>query len=174
MSFLCYNLWVMTIIKDILGVEHNINCIACSIQDGQITLPVERISETNYFVAEQDLEYPIEGFVILVSKRHIKSILEFTTEEEKDFSSFLINCRKAMKEKLGIENVTIIQEEPTSSSHFHVWLFPWHSWMSNYKKKINNIMEIMDLAKKEHSNEAELSKIKESSKKLKEYFNSYI
>ena len=87
MSFLCYNLWVMTIIKDILGVEHNINCIACSIQDGQITLPVERISETNYFVAEQDLEYPIEGFVILVSKRHIKSILEFSSSLKQDLIS---------------------------------------------------------------------------------------
>jgi diadenosine tetraphosphate (Ap4A) HIT family hydrolase len=160
----------MVVIKDISGIEHNIDCIACSIQSGEVALPVERIAETNYFVAEQDFEYPIEGFTVIVAKRHIKSFLEFTDEEQKDFISFLIKCRKAMKEKLGIEEITIIQEETTNSSHFHIWLFPWHSWMSDYKKKIDNVMKIMEMAKKEHSNEVELLKIKESTKKLKEYF----
>lgn len=159
-------------IKDISGIEHNIDCIACSIQSGEVALPVERIAETKYFVAEQDFEYPIEGFVIIVAKRHIKSVLEFTDEEQKDFNDFLIKCRKAMKEKLGINEITIIQEEATSSSHFHMWLFPWLSWMSDYKRKIDNVMKIMEVAKKEHSNEAELLKIKESSKKLKEYFSN--
>lgn len=160
----------MVTIKDISGVEHEIDCIACSIQSGKVALPVEMIAETKYFTAEQDFEYPIEGFVILVSKRHIKSILEFTEEEQKDFSNFLIECRKAMKEKLGIEAVTIVQEETSSSSHFHVWLFPWLPWMSEYKRKVNNVMNIMDTAKKERSNEIELTKIKESNQKLKEYF----
>lgn len=160
----------MVTIKDISGIEHEIKCIACSIQSGEVALPIERIAETEYFVAEQDFEYPIEGFVIVASKRHIKSILEFTKEEQNDFSNFLIECRKAMKEKLGIEEVTIVQEETSSSSHFHVWLFPWLPWMSEYKRKVNNVMKIMDVAKSERSNDVELLKIKESTKKLKEHF----
>jgi len=160
----------MVAIKDISGVEHNIDCIACSIQNGEIPLPVERIAETEYFVAEQDFEYPIEGFVIIASKRHIKSILEFTDGEQTDFTRFLIKCRRAMKEKLGIDEITIIQEEPSSSSHFHVWMFPWRPWMFEYKRKVNNVMKIMDFAKEGRSNESELIKIKESTKKLKEYF----
>jgi diadenosine tetraphosphate (Ap4A) HIT family hydrolase len=161
----------MVIIKDILGTEHNVGCIACSIQNGEVSLPVERIAETKYFVAEQDFEYSIEGFVIIAAKRHIKSVLEFTNEEQKDFNDFLIKCRKAMKEKLGIDEITIIQEETTSSSHFHVWLFPWLSWMSDYRRKVDNVPKIMELAKREYSNKDNLLKIKESSKKLKEYFS---
>ncbi len=157
-------------IIDIGGIEHEIICIACSIQNEEIALPVERIAETRHFVAEQDFEYPIEGFIIIASKRHIKSILEFTNEEQADFTQFLIKCRKAMKEKLGIDTITIVQEETSSSSHFHVWMFPWLPWMSEYKKKVSNVMKIMDIAKEERSNESELNKIKESTKKLKEYF----
>ncbi|MCX6735537.1 MAG: hypothetical protein NTZ13_00445 [Candidatus Parcubacteria bacterium] len=160
----------MVTIKDISGTEHNIDCIACSIQSGEVSLPVERIAETEYFVAEQDFEYPIEGFVIIASKRHVKSILEFTDAEQTDLCRFLIKCRRAMKEKLGIDEITIVQEEPSSSSHFHVWMFPWHSWMFEYKRKVNNVMKIMDFAKEEYSNEFELIKIRESTKKLKEYF----
>ena len=160
----------MVTIKDISGIEHEINCIACSIQSGEVALPIERITETEYFVAEQDFEYPIEGFVIIASKRHIKSVLEFTKEEQKDFSNFLIECRKAMREKLGIEEVTIVQEETSSSSHFHVWLFPWNPWMSEHKRKVNNVMKIMDIAKSERSNDIELAKINVSNSKLKEYF----
>ena len=160
----------MVKIIDIAGKEHEINCIACSIQNGEVELPVGRIAETEHFVVEQDFGYPIEGFMILVSKRHIKSISEFTDDEQKDFIDFMMKCRNAMKEKLGVEEITIIQEEPSSSSHFHVWLFPWLPWMSGYKKKVNNVMTIMDIAKKERSTTDELEKIKEASAKLKEYF----
>lgn len=160
----------MVVIKDISGVEHEIKCIACAIQSGKVALPIERIAETEHFVAEQDFEYPIEGFVIIASKRHIKSVLEFTNEEQKDFSNFLTECRKAMKERLGIEEVTIVQEETSSSSHFHVWLFPWLPWMSEHKRKVNNVMNIMGIAKAERSNDIELVKINESNTKLKEYF----
>lgn len=160
----------MVKIIDIGGVENEISCIACAIQSGEVSLPVERIAETQHFVAEQDFEYPIEGFVIIASKRHIKSILEFTDEEQVDFTKFLIECRKAMKAKLGIETITIVQEEASSSSHFHVWMFPWLPWMSEYKRKVNNVMKIMEIAKQEKSNEIELGKIKESTKKLKGYF----
>lgn len=159
----------MVKIIDIGGTEHEINCIACAIQSEEVTLPVERIAVTKYFVAEQDFEYPIEGFVIIASKRHVKSILEFTDEEQLEFTQLLIECRKAMKEKLGIEEVTIVQEETSSSSHFHVWLFPWLPWMSEYKRKVNNVMPIMDIAK-QNSTEIELRKVKDAAKLLKEYF----
>lgn len=159
----------MAKIKDIGGVEHEITCIACAIQSGEILLPVERIAETKYFVAEQDFEYPIEGFVIIASKRHIKSILEFTAEEQLDFTAFMIKCRAAMKEKLGIDVITIVQEESSSSSHFHVWMFPWLPWMSEYKRKVDNVMKIMEEAKSSFD-EANLGIVKEAAGRLKEYF----
>lgn len=136
-------------IKDISGAEHTIDCIACAIQTGQVTLPIERIAETEHFVAEQDFEYPIEGFVIVASKRHIRSITELSEGESTNLMQFLISCRKAMREQLGISEITIVQEEHSSSSHFHIWLFPWLSWMDEhgYRRKVTDIAAVMKEAK---------------------------
>src|SRR3990167_9499118 len=156
-------------ITDISGIKHEVSCIACAIQSGTVALPVERIAETEYFVAEQDFEYPIEGFLIIASKRHIKSVMELTNEEQKDFIAFLSKCRMAIKEKLGIDEITIVQEETSSSSHFHVWLFPWLSWMDAKRKKISSIMEIMDMAKTQNSTQG-MDRIKQAAAILQEYF----
>lgn len=156
-------------IKDTSGVEHDIECIACAIQNGEVTLPVERIAETEYFVAEQDFEYPIEAFVIVASKRHVKSILDLSEEERADLMSFLFSCRKAMKTQLGIDEVTFVQEEHSTSSHFHVWLFPWLPWMDEkgYKRKVSEITSIMKVAKDKSMTEENTRTLRVSAQKLK-------
>lgn len=160
----------MVKIIDISGVVCEVSCIACAIQSGTVNLPIERIAETKFFVAEQDFEYPIEGFIIIASKRHIKSVTDFTEEEQKDFIKFLVRCRREMKQILNIDEITLIQEETSSSSHFHVWLFPWLLWMSGYKKKVSSVMEIMDMAKRERSTISNIEEIKLISKKLSNHF----
>lgn len=161
----------MVRLVDISGVEYDISCIACAIQSGEVALPVKRITETEHFVAEQDFEYPIEGFVIVASKRHVKSLEELTEDEQKDLISFLVKCRKAMREGLAIEEVTIVQEETSSSSHFHVWLFPWHQYMSeDYKKKISSISEIMAKVKGNTSPEV-FQRVESANIKLVDYFS---
>ena len=156
-------------IKDTSGVEHDIECIACAIQSDAVSLPVERIAETEFFVAEQDFEYPIEAFVIVAAKRHIKSILELSEDERNDLMSFLFSCRSAMKTQLGIDEVTFVQEEHSSSSHFHVWLFPWLSWMDEegYKRKVGDITAIMKAVKDKPRTEQDMQILRDSAQKLK-------
>ncbi|MBI2024456.1 hypothetical protein HYT00_03665 [Candidatus Giovannonibacteria bacterium] len=115
-------------IIDINGNKHEVKCIACAIQSGKISLPIERIAETENFVLEQDLEWPIEGFVVIVSKRHIISIDEFTDSEMEELAKFMKVARAALRKILEISSVTLVQEENTATSHFHFWLFPWHNW----------------------------------------------
>ncbi len=160
----------MTKIVDISGKEQNVECIACAIQNKEVELPVERIAETNHFVVEQDFEWPIEGFLIIASKRHIHSILEFNDDEVKDFHETLKRSREIMKEVLGIEKVTIIQEENSLTSHFHVWLFPWHDWMKEHGAKLQDIKNLMKYAKKHFSDKEHLEKIKSANLKLKKAF----
>lgn len=160
----------MVKIIDISGKEHEVECIACAIQSGDVDLPVKRITETKHFVAEQDFEYPIEGFVIIASKRHLKSVIDMSKEEQADLIDFIVKCRTAMKEALGIEEVTIVQEETSTSSHFHVWLFPWNQNMEDkYKKKISSISEIMKMAKEGASPET-LKAVEASNGRLISYF----
>ena len=71
----------MAKVIDISGKEHEIACIACAIQKGEVELPVERVAETKHFVVEQDFEFPIEGFLIIASKRHISSIMDFNSSK---------------------------------------------------------------------------------------------
>jgi diadenosine tetraphosphate (Ap4A) HIT family hydrolase len=154
-------------IIDISGKEQEVGCIGCAIQNGEVKTFVERIGETKSFVLEQDFEYPIEGFLILASKRHINSILDFNKEEEKEFFDFLKKSRKLMKDVLGIEKVTIIQEEGNIGSHFHVWLFPWHNWMKKHGSKLQDIKNIMEYAKENFSDKKNLEKIRKIGEKLK-------
>ena len=113
-------------IKDIGGKEYEINCIACAIAEGKIQLPMENLAETENFIAEQDTECPIEGFVIISSRKHIYSVDEMADSEIEELAKLMKKVRSAMRKVLGIEKVTIVQEENTSNSHFHIWLFPWH------------------------------------------------
>ncbi len=155
-------------IVDIKGKTHNIDCIACSIQNGTIQLPIERIAETDNFVAEQDLEYPIEGFVIIASKRHVLSIDEMNDTELTELTKFLHDLRKVMRSALKISYVTVIQEENTSTSHFHIWLFPWHPWMlKRWKGKVQEVKEIMDYARREMKTQNQLDIVRKSVDELK-------
>ena len=160
----------MAKIIDISGNEQEVKCIACAIQKNEVELPVERIGEMKNFVVEQDFEWPLEGFLIIASKRHIHSILEFNEDEEKEFFNILKKSRKLMKDVLGVKKVTIIQEENSSTSHFHVWLFPWHNWMKKHGTKLQNIKEIMKYAKENFSDKKHLDKIRKIGKKLKSKF----
>ncbi len=155
-------------IIDINGKEHEIDCIGCAIQSGKVVLPIERITETENFSLEQDIEWPIEGFLVIASKRHIRSINEMSDAEMGEFAGLLRKARKALQEVLGISIVTLVQEENTTSSHFHLWLFPWHSWMQErWQGEITEIKDIMQYSKKEMSGKENLDKIKQSVEKLR-------
>jgi diadenosine tetraphosphate (Ap4A) HIT family hydrolase len=160
----------MVKIIDISGKEQDVKCIACAIQSKKVDLPVERIYETENFVVEQDFEWPIEGFLIIASKRHIHSILDFNKEEEKEFFSVLKKSRELLKKILKIEKIIIIQEEDCSASHFHVWLFPLYPWMKKIGTKVQDVRKIMNYAKENFSSKRDLEKIKDISKKLKQSF----
>ena len=158
-----------TKIIDIDGKEHEVQCIACSIQNGDIRLPVERITETENFVVEQDLEWPIEGLLVIVSKKHVYSIEELSDQEVNEFSQLLKKVRKLLKEVLGISHITLVQEENIITSHFHLWLFPWHSWMlKRWNGKLHEIKDIMKYAKQEFSDKESLEKIRQSAIKLRQ------
>ena len=157
----------MARIIDISGKEQEVKCIGCAIQKKEVELPIERIGETRNFVLEQDFEYPIGGFLILASKRHIQSVLEFNEGEKSEFLDFLIKSRKIMKDVLGIKKITIVQEEGSQDSHFHVWLFPWLDWMKPHGSKLQGIKNLMKYAKENFSDKKHLDKIKKIGKELK-------
>lgn len=154
-------------IKDIFNKTWDIECIGCAGVSGQMQMPGGIINENKYFQIHQDPEVPLPGFLIINSKRHVKSVSEFTKDELQNLSEIIFYGRKTLEKINGIISVTIIQEE--RSPHFHVWLFPWYDWMINQFGKISlsNIKPIMKFAEKNLKTEEQLKIILETIDRIK-------
>lgn len=157
--------------------EVNVACIACAISSKELKVFGDMITETKHFHAAHDIECPIPGMIIIGSKRHVRSVAEFGPSERADLTDVIHDIRTAMQYKLEIKNVTIVQEEGSENSHFHLWLFPWHDWMKKIGTRLPAIPDIMKQATLEHhtdENKARenLAMIQDWSDKLRTYFDS--
>lgn len=109
--------------KDFLGNEWDIDCMGCAIADGRMSVPGGIIRKAQHFVVHQDPLIPLPGFLVIPSIRHIRSISEMTDSEYDEFAHLIRTTHQGIKDATKIEFLTIVQEE--SSSHFHLWFFPW-------------------------------------------------
>ncbi|HEY4525574.1 MAG TPA: hypothetical protein VJL32_00550 [Candidatus Paceibacterota bacterium] len=150
------------------------DCIACSIARQEISFPGGIIEETKFFQVANDFEIPIPSFLIINSKRHFGSLADFTEEEAADFIDFLVRVRSALRKVSGAERITIVQEEKTTDSHFHVWLFPWYPWMKEIGSGLAAIQPIMEFARTHHKTEIVLKQIVEGSEKLRIFLNQQL
>lgn len=157
-------------IEDIKGNKKQLECLGCAIQNGEVESPGGSIASTKYFDAHQDYEIPIPGFVILVSKKHLQSVDEFTEEERLDFIEFLYRLRKTMRQAFDVQVVYLIQEEDTSD-HFHVWIFPRYDWMAEkFGRKIQSVRPIIEYARENMKTSENLKNVDEAMEKMKTYF----
>ncbi len=126
-----------------------------------------RLMETDNFTVGQDWEVPICGFLILAAKNNnVKSITEFNTEMQHEFMSLIVKVRKLMDEILQIEEVYFFQNEDTEHG-FHVWIFPRHTWMDRFGRKIESVRPIMNFAKENLWTEDNIKNIEDAINKLK-------
>lgn len=144
--------------KDFLNNEWKSECIACEIGKGKITPPGGIIKETENFFIQQDLEIPLKGFLIIASKKHLKSIAQLTLDEVIELTNLIYKSRLALNEISDINEVVIIQEE--RSNHFHVWLFPKYSWMNElFENSLTDIRKIMKYVKLNMKNKENIKEV---------------
>jgi len=108
---------------DFLGQVWDIECMGCAIGKGTMQVPGGFIQRTPHFCVHQDPLVPIEGFLVIASKRHIRSISEMHDAEYEELSRLIRIVLFAIKKATGVEELTLVQEE--RSAHFHLWFFPW-------------------------------------------------
>jgi diadenosine tetraphosphate (Ap4A) HIT family hydrolase len=65
--------------------------------------------------------------LVIGTKRHVRSLVEMSTDEQAEVLELLRLARQLMLEVPDMDSVTLVQEE--RSAHFHLWLFPWYRWM---------------------------------------------
>ena len=109
--------------KDFLGTERDIDCMGCAIREGSMQVPGGFIKQTRHFFVHQDPLIPLPGFLVIASKRHIRSIIEMNDEEYEELSDLVRETRRVINETTQIKHLTMVQEE--RSVHFHLWFFPW-------------------------------------------------
>jgi diadenosine tetraphosphate (Ap4A) HIT family hydrolase len=144
--------------KDFMDNEWKSKCIACEIGKGNIIPPGGIIKETENFFIQQDLEIPLKGFLIIASKKHLKSITQLTLDEVTELTNLLYKSRLALSEISDINEVVIIQEE--RSNHFHVWLFPKYDWMNElFENSLTDIRKIMQYIKLNMKNEKNIKEV---------------
>lgn len=155
--------------KDFLGNEWDIECLGCAVRDGFMPVPGGFIRKTEYFLVHQDPLIPIEGFLVIASRRHIQSISEMEDAEYEEFSRLVRNVHYAIKETTSIKNLTIVQEE--SSIHFHLWFFPWtENVIEKYgKPSLSKIRGIMAEFRTHPINKTEWKELEQSINKIREH-----
>jgi diadenosine tetraphosphate (Ap4A) HIT family hydrolase len=135
------------------GKTVEVECLSCALTSGMIEPDGGVIIETEYFHAHQDVAYPIEGLVILASKRHIKCLDELTEAERLDYINILTSIRKAQREVLGIEYVYYFYNEDTTH-HFHTWMVPRYDWMNEFGRSVESVRPVL-LHARNHRNTVE-------------------
>ncbi|MEH7178159.1 HIT family protein [Neobacillus vireti] len=135
------------------GKTVEVECLSCALTSGLVVPDGGVIVETEHFHAHQDVAYPIEGLVILASKRHIKCLDELTDEERLDYINILTKIRKAQREILGINHVYYFYNEDTTH-HFHTWLVPRYEWMNDLGRSVESVRPVL-LHARNHRNTEE-------------------
>lgn len=152
------------------GKTVEVECLSCAITGGLIEIDGGVLVETEYFHAHQDVAYPIEGLVILASKRHFKCLDELNEEEKIDYINLLSKIRKAQREVLGIEHVYYFYNEDTTH-HFHTWMVPRYEWMNAFGRSVEAVRPVLLHARNELNNDENVKKVIEGIDALKKELN---
>jgi diadenosine tetraphosphate (Ap4A) HIT family hydrolase len=148
------------------GKTVEVECLSCALTSGLIEPDGGVIFETEHFHAHQDVAYPIEGLVILASKRHIKCLDELTDEERLDYINTLTKIRKAQREILGIDYVYYFYNEDTTH-HFHTWLVPRYKWMNEFGKSVESVRPVLLNARNQRNTNENHQKVMSAIEALK-------
>jgi diadenosine tetraphosphate (Ap4A) HIT family hydrolase len=134
---------------------------------------LEEVLLSDNFDVHQDWEVPIPGFFIVAAKDTSRpSIADFTTEQANELVSVIQRVRGAMRTVLGIEDVYIFQNEDTEHG-FHVWMFPRHTWMEQFGRKIESVRPAMLYAREHMMTEENLLTVKEFAQKAREALQAH-
>lgn len=143
-------------------------CLGCEIVKGNLSPFGDIIYEDDEFFVVQDFELPINGFIVISTKRCISSINEMTDNERINLIN-LINKLLIKLKKLNICNHFNIVQQEKDGYHFHVWLMPAHEWMrEKFGKTLKNLTPIFDYALSNFRDKVHLDEIYETTVKMKE------
>lgn len=159
-------------LTDLVGNEIELNgCLGCKIANKTLDVFGGIIFENDDFVITQDFELPINGFIIISTKKHFEKLNELSTNMQINLINLISKTLKILEDNKIAEQYNIILEEKTGY-HFHIWLMPRHKWMiEKFGKVLKNIKEIQEYSIKNLKTQENFDNIKHTCNILKENLN---
>lgn len=105
-------------------------CMACDIVMKNYAPPGGIVYENTEYMIHQDPLVVIPGFLIISPKRHVFSIDELTSIEKLSLGHMIAIAETAIKTVTKVKYLSIIQEDKIKEGHLHIWVFPWHDYIS--------------------------------------------
>ena len=125
------------------GVWQNVGkCVFCDLNDKYVVL------EENGIVLTVALYAYIDGHLMIIPRRHIRSVKELTPSEWETMRKFMYLAKKMIRKAHGIKGMQIIQKDGADAQstveHLHFHCMPFDApdlnvW--NYRKLANTPIE---------------------------------
>ncbi len=162
----------MTTIIDVEGNEQSFEgCMACEINKGNLKLFGDVLYENEFFNVMQDIELPIDGFIVIATKRHVEKLTELSDAERTSLMEIANKCLTVLRANAVCDEYTLILEEK-KNYHFHLWLMPRADWMiKKFGKVLKNIKPIQEYAKEHLRTPENLANIAKTCEILKKELN---
>ena len=143
-------------------------CLGCEIVKGNLPSFGDVVYEDEEFFFVLVFELPINGFIVISTKRCISSINEMTENERVNLIKLINKLLIKLKELNICSHFNIVQQEK-EGYHFHIWLMPAHNWMKEkFGKTLKNLKSIFDYALANFRDKEHLDEISNTTKMLKE------
>ena len=150
------------------GIWQNVGkCVFCDLRDKYV------VYEENGVVLTIVLYAYIDGQLMIIPRRHVRSVKELTSEEWETMRKFMYIAKKMIRKVHGIKGMQIIQKDGADAQstveHLHFQCMPFDApdlsvW--NYRKLENTPLQNAGLYKKQ------LKKIQELANKFDEKYGA--
>lgn len=142
------------------GIWQNVGkCVFCDLNEKYV------VYEENGVVLTVALYAYIDGHIMIIPRRHIRSVKELTELEWETMRKFMYIAKKMIRSIYGIKGMQIIQkdgaEAQSTVEHLHFHCMPFDApdlnvW--NYRKLTNTPLENAELYRHKKSDIEKLSK----------------
>lgn len=157
---------------DLTGKEVEVKgCLGCELANEELAAFGGLLYKSKNFAIMQDFELPIDGFIIISSRRHVVKWTELSEEEQSELVMLINKTLKILEENNVAKEYNVILEEK-AGYHFHIWLMPRHQWMiEKFGKVLKNIKQIQEYALENLRTKENIKRIEKTCKLLKKELN---
>ena len=113
------------------------SCIYCRIIEG--TLPSEKIYEDEHVIAIMDIMPVTKGHLLLIPKKHLENLYEFTGEEASHLFSVAPRIANVLKEEFKPAGMNLLQNNGAPAGqavfHFHMHFIPRYDQTDGFQSQ---------------------------------------